>query len=99
MTKIGWREALRAVAEDARTRADNSKPLAGGRSDGYEKGRADGAAYAFDVIADEYAYLALQARGPEALAKLREFLERAHKRDLRESRATNRATCLDGGGE
>lgn len=79
---IGWREALRAVAEDARTRSDGTGGGPYAPSDPRSVGWSEGASWAFRVIAEECAYLALKAPGREGLEQLRKLIDRANARAL-----------------
>jgi len=79
MASLTWREALRAVSVEAARRAANSKPMPGGPSDDRYLGERAGAQYAFNVIAEEFGYLAdetaMGCPSKEALTKLRKMLD------------------------
>lgn len=76
---MSWKDALRAMAFDARRRAGNSKPMPSGPNDPVSLAERAGARYAFNVMATELEYLADDRYSSrEALVKLRKLLaERA----------------------
>lgn len=85
---LTWKEALRAMAEDARGRAENSRPMPGGPSDPVTVAEKNGARYAFNVMAEELDYMACHHVGGEldvrrAIEKLRRLLVRAQERETR----------------
>ena len=72
---VTWKDALRALAIDARRRAANSKPMASGPSDEVSLATLRGAAYAFNVMAEELNSLAEHYSSQEALARIRRLLD------------------------
>ena len=71
---ITWRDAFQALAIDARRRAANSKPMPGGPNDEVTVAEKRGAAYAFNVMAEELEGLAEHYSSREALNRLRRLL-------------------------
>lgn len=81
---MNWKDVLRAMAFDASRRAENSKVSPGGPSDPYSVGRAEGAAYAFNVMAQEMRYLADETyNSRESLVWLRKLLDGATAKAVR----------------
>jgi hypothetical protein len=73
-----WHEALKAIAEDARGRRDNTRPSPCSDRDG--RTFEDGARYAFDVMAREADYLA--EGGREHTQRIVALLERRLRRAI-----------------
>lgn len=74
MKTVTWREALQAVSIDAARRAANSKPMKSGPNDEVSLAERRGAAYAFNVMAEEFKWLATEGNSREALARIRRLL-------------------------
>jgi hypothetical protein len=73
---ITWREALLAMAQDARTRAQNSVPMRSGPNDPVTVAEKSGARFAFNVMADELEYMAADWNKRDALTKMRRLLDK-----------------------
>lgn len=72
---VTWKDALRALAIDARRRAANSQSMKSGPSDEVSLARLSGAAYAFNAMAVELEYLAMHCSSAVALEKIRKLLD------------------------
>ena len=73
---MNWREAFQAMSIDADRRSKNAadRPK-NGPNDPHSIGRAEGAAYAFNVMAEELKFLSSEhTSSREALSKLRRLL-------------------------
>jgi len=76
-----WRDALRAMAIDAARRSEGSRPMASGPSDEVTVAEKRGAAYAFNVMAEELNALSGGSYDSrEALRRLRRLLDDGAKR-------------------
>lgn len=76
---ITWRDALRAASIYAKCGAENSKPRPSGPSDEVTLAEKRGAAYAFNVMADELELLIDPTYNREALARIRRLLSEEHR--------------------
>mgnify|MGYP001611168477 CR=1 FL=1 len=95
MKTLTWREALLAMAADARIRAENSKPMPGGPADWAAE--AKGARYAFSVMACEMEHLATHYDRHEALTRLRKLL--AKKSVIMTETVLRKATIVEDEGK